>query len=174
MSAIEQGLVIGLGMAILAVVTQLCLRAPPGGAVPAQGTRVYRIHGAWFIFSALAGLLLSGLFAFGRSVCEPDLRSFCVACAVLAPVFLALFALILRSFKVTVDETRVTSTTLFIDRSVEIRNVDRVAVAGLVVEVSQKVVPATGKRPRPLVFLAGFKDTAGLIATIQERARAAA
>ena len=169
MTPIEQGLAIGLGMAILVAVTGYCTRVPPGGAVIAQGTRVYRIHKVWFVFSALGGLFLSGLFAFGSFVCVPDQRGLCIACSVIAALFFAFFAYTMSSLSVTVDDAVVTVGTLFGKRSIAFGNIDRVAVVGMLVEVRQKADPATGKRKRPLTFLAGFKDLQGIIATIRAR-----
>lgn len=169
MSVLQQSVAVVIGFVILAAVTGLCLKAPPGGAKPAQGTQVYRIHPAWFVFGAVGGLFLAGIFAFGSTVCEPDQKTFCLGCSVFSALFFAFFMVVMRSLSVTVDAERVSSKTLFWTRSVELRNVERAGLGGFVVEVIQKPDPATGKRRLPLTFLAGFRDTAGLIATIQAR-----
>jgi hypothetical protein len=170
MTALEQGLSIGLGIGILMAVTALCLREPPGGARAAEGTQAYRIHAAWFIFAALGGVFLSGLFAFASFVCPPDQRAFCLGCSVVAALGFAFFAVVMRSLRVTVDAEKVTSTHLFCTRSVALRDVERIGVAGFMVEVRPRPDPANGKRRTPLVFFAGFRDTSGLIATVRARA----
>ena len=170
MNAVQQGIAVGLGMAVLMGATALCLREPPGGARAAEGTQVYRIHAAWFIFAASGGLLLSGLFAFGSFVCSPDQRMFCIGCSVISALFFAFFAYFMKSLRVTIDAEKATSTNLFFSRSVLLRDVEAVGIAGFMVEIRPRKDPATGKRRMPLVFFAGFRNTPGLIATVRERA----
>ena len=170
MNALQQGTSIGLGIAILTVVTGLCLREPPGGARVAEGVQFYRIHTAWFIFAALGGLFLAGIFAFASFICSPDQRIFCLGCSMVATLFFAFFAVYMRSLRVTVDSERVTSDNLFFSRSVALRDVEAVGIAGFMVEIRPRKDPVTGKRRLPLVVFAGFRDTTGLIATVRARA----
>jgi len=171
MKLIDQGAVSGVGLAIIGLILFVCLRSSPAG--PAAGPRTYRAHGAWYVFSAAAGAGLIGIFMVGYVVGEPDLRPGLIWCCVGTTIFFALFAGYLRSLRVMVDAERVRSRVLWINQSVELRNVDQVTHAGLVVEVRQKVDPATGKRGRALVFLAGLRGVRELIATIADRSGAA-
>jgi hypothetical protein len=80
----------------------------------------------------------------------------------------------MRSLSVAIDERSVTAGNLFGTKGVEFANIELVNLAGLVVEVRQKPDPATGKRRRPLIFLAGFRGIKELTATIRARAGIAA
>jgi hypothetical protein len=166
-SPLEQGVAVGLGMAIIGTISGICMRS---AARPASvgGKLVYKIHPVWFVFSALGGIFLSGIFVMGASF-QPDLRTFCLGSAAVSAAFFCGFALLMRSLSVTIDETSVTGGNLFGRKSVEFRNVEKVTLAGFVVEVRQKPDPATGKRPRPLIFLAGFRGIKELMATIRTR-----
>lgn len=172
MNPLEQGLAVGLGISIIGIITAICLRSP-SRTVSIGGKQVYRIHGVWFVFSAVGGAFLAGLFALGATF-SPDQRAFCLGCAALSVVFFAFFAFVMRSLSVTLDEERVTAGTLFGSRSVELRNVDRVMFAGLVVEVRQREDPVTKKRGRPLTFLVGFRGVQDLVAAIRARSGALA
>jgi hypothetical protein len=170
MNALQQGISIGLGMAVLMAVTGLCLRVPAGGARVATGVQVYRIHPAWFVFAALGGLFLAGIFAFASFTCPPDQRIFCLVCSLVAALFFTFFAIFMRSMRVTVDMETVTSGNLFFSRKVALPELEAAGVAGFMVEFRPRKDPVTGKRRMPLVVFAGFRDTTGLIATVRARA----
>ena len=172
MSPLEQCVAVGMGVAIIGVISGICMRS---SARPANvgGKLVYRIHPVWFVFSALGGIFLTGIFVMGASF-QPDLRTFCLGCAAASAAFFCLFALIMSSLSVTIDDKAVTGGNLFGTKSVEFANVELVNFAGLVVEVRQKPDPATGKRRRPLIFLAGFRGIKELTAMIRARAGIAA
>jgi len=158
-----------LSLLIIGGMLYLCLHTGPG-AVIASGRREYRIHGAWYIFAAVGGVIVVGVFAIASNFARPEDRNIAVGCSIGAAVFFVLFAWFLRSLRVIVDDTSVSSKTPFGTRSVPLSDVDRVAVIGMNVELRRKVDPATGKRGGPLVFLAGFRGLRELLATARARA----
>lgn len=171
MTVMESVLVHVFSALVIAVMLAICLRSRSRGT-PASGRQVYRVHGAWFVFSALGGGLLVGVFALASTTALPEDRSTAVWCSVASAIFFIFFAIVMRSLRVTVDDRVVTTQNLFTERSVALRDVDRVGIVGLMVEVRLKEGPATRKRPRPLVFLAGFRGLNELIATIRARSGA--
>lgn len=147
----------------------LCLHTGPSAHV-AEGRREYRIHGAWYIFAAVGGALLVAIFAVASNFARPEDRGVAIGCSIGSAVFFALFAWFLRSLRVIVDDTSVSSKTPFGTRSVPLNDLDRIAVIGLNVELRRKVDPITGKRGGPLVFLAAFRGLREILATIRARA----
>ena len=171
MTVIETILVPIFSALVIAVMLAICLRSR-ATAPDVSGRRQYRIHGAWFVFCALGGALVVGVFALASAMARPENRPTAAWCSVAAAIFFVFFALVLRSLRVTVDDRVVTTHNLFAERSVALSDVDQVTIVGLLVEVRLKADAATRKRPRPLVFLAGFRGLDELIATIRTRSSA--
>jgi hypothetical protein len=171
MTVIETILVPVFSALVIAVMLAICLRSK-ASVHDVSGRRQYRIHGAWFVFCALGGALVVGVFALAGAMARPENRPTAVWCSVASTIFFVFFALVMRSLRVTVDDDAVTTHNLFAKRSVALRDVDHVNIVGLLVEVRLKADAAIGKCPRPLVFLAGFRGLDELIATIRARSSA--
>jgi hypothetical protein len=165
----EQMLTHILSAVVIAAMLALCMRSRPGGEA-VMGRQTYRVHPGWFVFCALGGMFLVGIFAFASTTATAEDRPIASWCSALSATFFAFTALALRAASVTVDDDQVTSRTLFGERSVALGSVERVAVKGLAVELRLRVDPRTGKRPRALHFLAGFRGLGELLATIRSRA----
>ena len=172
MSLMENILVNVLAALAIAVMLGICLRSRPGAAT-GSGRQVYRIHGGWFVFSALGGALFVGIFALAGATGAPEGREGAVWLSVASVIAFLLFAQFLRTLSVTVDDETVTSHVLWIDQSVALRDIERVSIIGLVVELRLKAGAAAGQRPRALTFLAAFRGLNDLVATIRARAEAA-
>jgi hypothetical protein len=147
----------------------ICLRSGSSAAVP-SGRREYRIHGAWFVFAAVGGAFLVGIFALASTMAQPEDRNSALWCSAGSAVFFVLFAVLMRSMRVMVDDERVTVRNLFGERSAALREVESVAVVGMMVEVRRKQGPSEKKRQGPLLFLAAFRGLRELMATIRSRA----
>jgi hypothetical protein len=104
---------------------------------------------------------------------QPEDRNSALWCSAGSAVFFVLFAVLMRSMRsmrVMVDDERVTVRNLVGERSVALREVESVAVVGMMVEVRRKQGPSEKKRKGPLLFLAAFRGLRELMATIRSRA----
>lgn len=169
MSFLEQFLAHLLSALVIAVMLAVCLRSRAGG-VGVTGRRVYRTHPAWFVFCGAGGLFLVVLFAYASQTALPADRPIAAGCSAGAALFFLFLAATLRAASVALDETTVTSRTLFGERSVELANIERVAVKGLAVELLLRKEPGTSRRPRPLLFMIAFRGLGELLATLRARA----
>jgi hypothetical protein len=160
-----------LSAAVILGMFALCMRSRPAGGA-AAGPREYRVHGAWYVFSAVGGAFLVGIFAVASRLADPADKASAAWCSAASAAFFVLFTAFLRSLRVTLDGDRVTSRTFLGEKSVALRDVERVSVTGLVVEVRLRADPSTGKRPRPLTFLAGLRGLGELTETIRARSGA--
>jgi hypothetical protein len=168
-NALEQSLTHLFSAAIIAGMLALCLRSRgPGAAV--TGRRTYHVHGGWYVFLALGGAFMVGIFAIAAATTVPEDRAMAGWCSVVAAVFFGLSGLLFRTIAVTIDDEQVTARTLFSERSVPLRELERVSVVGLVVDLRMREDARTGKRPRPLTFLAGLRGLGELVATLRQRA----
>jgi hypothetical protein len=169
MSMFEQTLTHLLSAVVIAGMLALCLRSRGQGEV-ATGRRIYRIHPGWFVFCGLGGAFLVGIFAFASTTAEPVDRPIAAWCSAISAIFFVITAIALRAVSVTIDNDQLTSRTLVGERSVALRDIDKVAVKGLAVQLRLRVDPRTQKRPRSLTFLAGFRGLGELLATLRHRA----
>ena len=169
MSMLEQTVTHLLSAVVIAGMLALCLRSH-GKSEAVPGRRIYRVHAGWFVFCALGGVFLVGLFAFASTTAMEADRPIAAWCSAISATFFVFTAVALRAASVTLDDTQLTSRTLIGERTIALRSVERVAVKGLVVELRLRVDPATGKRPRTLTFLAGFRGLGELLASIRARA----
>jgi hypothetical protein len=169
MNVLEQSLTHLLSAAVIAGMLALCLRSRPASEAVA-GRRVYRVHPGWFVFCALGGAFLVGIFAFAATTAVPEDRATAGWCSVVSAAFFVFAAFAFRTVSVTVDDDQVTARTLFGERTVALREVERVTVAGLVVELRMRVDPRLGKRPRPLTFVAALRGLGELVVTLRARA----
>ena len=148
----------------------LCLRSKNNEAMVVPGRRTYRVHPGWFIFCGLGGLFLVGIFAYPTKPTIPENERIAAWCSVISAVVFVFAALVFRAATVTVDETTLTSRTLFNERTVALNTIEGVKVVGLVVEVKLRPDPTTNQRPGPLTFLAAFRGLGELLVTIRARA----
>jgi hypothetical protein len=164
----EQIVTHSVSVAVLTVLITWCLRSR-GGVATATGRKVYHVHRAWYVFCALGGLFLVAIFAYASFTTIPEDRGSALACSVISALFFSFTALVFRAASVTIDDEQMTSTTLFGSQTVRFKDIEKVTLAGLVVEVRLRPVPGI-KKARRLTFLAAFSGLGQLIATVRERA----
>lgn len=170
MSPLELGLTQGCAAAVIAGMLALCLRSKANVVEVVPGRRTYRIHAGWYVFCGVGGLFLVGLFAYASLHTIPENQKIAAWSSVASAVLFVFAAMVFRAAAVTLDETTLSSRTLFAERTVPLNGIESVNVVGLVVEVKFRPDATTNQRPKALNFLAGFRGLGELLANVRARA----
>jgi hypothetical protein len=154
------------------VLVGICLRRRPGAkSSSSDAPRTFVAHRAWYVFTALGGLFLVGIFAYAALTDDDARIVMTIASAVAALLFAALAVGLARSF-VVVDGTRLVYRSFLTTREVDLALADSVTVEGFVVAVRFRPSPPGARPAKPLLMAAVFGDLSDLIDLIARRAEA--